>query len=300
MKALFTSRHTHAMRLAIPPGGVDARAIATAPFATRFDRGYGAASPFDLHARLELPGDYQEFLGRLGPTTRHNFRYYRRKFELAGHVYAPALSLDDLQRIATELCTSSQIPIGRAAIGRAVALMTACERPWASGLRHRDGRWLSVAGGWFSGDSAFLFMQVNCDRDHERASLSVVHRAHLIETLIGRGAPELVFWSGVGPPLSRYAVPMPAMMACLDRRTPGWRLVRSLIGSSQRWMPKRIAADVRWMASLGLAPESPGAAALEVAAKGRGNAPRGTAAVTAGGGAASRLSRMRWHRGQET
>jgi hypothetical protein len=33
----------------------------------------------------------------------------------------------------------------------------AANRPWAAGLRDRDGRWLSVAGGWFSGARAILF-----------------------------------------------------------------------------------------------------------------------------------------------
>src|SRR3954470_8186530 len=256
--ALFESRGTRAVRLAVPSGGADAHAIAATPLARRFDRGYGAASLFDLHARLTLANDYQEFLRRLGPTTRHNFRYYRRKFDDAGHVYTHDLSVHDLERAATDLRARSQIPIGDAEIRRAVAVLAACDRPWASGLRHRDGSWLSVAGGWFSGGRAFLFIQVNCDRDHGRASLSVVHRAHLIETLIERGTSELMFWSGLGPPLSRYALPVPTIMACLDRHTPGWRLVRSVIGRSQRWMPKRIAADARWMASLALAPEPPG------------------------------------------
>src|SRR4051794_16736192 len=230
--ALFESRGIRAVRLAVPPGGADAHAIAATPLA-RFDRAYGAASLFDLHARLTLANDYQEFLRRLGPTTRHNFRYYRRKFAVAGHVYTPDLSMHDLQRAAIELRARSQIPIGHAAIGRAAAVLAACDRPWASALRHRDGSWLSVAGGWFSGDRAFLFIQVNCDRDHGRASLSVVHRAHLIETLIERGTSELVFWSGVGTPLSRYALPMPTIMACLDRRTPGWRIMRAVVGRAQ-------------------------------------------------------------------
>jgi len=258
MTALVESRGTRAVRLAVPPGGVDAHAIAATPLARRFDRGYLAAPQFDLHARLMLAKDYQEFLRRLGPKTRHNFRYYRRKFDAAGHVYMHDLSVHDLQLAAIDLRAGSQIPIEHAAITRAVAVLAACDRPWASGLRHRDGRWLSVAGGWFSGGRAVLFMQVNCDRDHGPASLSVVHRAHLIETLIGRGTSELVFWSGVGSPLSRYALPMPTVIACLDRRTRGWRILRSVIGRLQRWMPKRIAADARWMAGLEPAPEPPG------------------------------------------
>jgi len=125
-------------------------------------------------ACLALPGDYQAFLGGLGAKTRHNFRYYRRKFDAAGHTYVHELPLQDLRRAAADLRSKSRIPIQRRAIERGMNLLMAAERPWAAGLRHRDGRWLSVAAGWFSGGRAMLFLQLNDDRDHELTSLSVV------------------------------------------------------------------------------------------------------------------------------
>lgn len=257
IRTLFATPGVRAVRLAIPLGSVEAGAVGRAHALEPFDFGYGTVSSFDAHAHLPLPCDYQQFLGFLGRKTRHNFRYYRRRFDAAGHAYVHDLSLHELRRAATDLRRKCRIPIRRRAIDRAVNLLEAAERPWAAGLRHRDGEWLSVAGGWFSGARAFLFLQVNNDRDHDVASLSVVLRAHLIEALIRSGSPDLVFWSGAAPPLSRYASPMPAMMVCLDAPAPGWRFVRSLIGRAQPWMPRRMAADVGWMTGAGVSPKPP-------------------------------------------
>jgi len=143
-------------------------------------------------------------------------------------------------------------------------------RPWTVGLKSRDGAWLSIAAGWFTGARAVMFFQLNDDRDHEDASLSVVLRGLLIETLIRRGIPELVFWSGCAAPLSRYVEPIPAMAAYLDTPALGWRLIRSMIGKTHPWMPGWMAADLRWIANDGvLSPEPPeapiadGVAAIE-------------------------------------
>jgi hypothetical protein len=252
IETLFATSGVRAVRLAIPPGGVEARAIARVQHLGLFDLRYTAASPFDTHARLPLTGDYQTFLACLGSKTRHNFRYYRRKFDAAGHKYVHDLTLPDLDRAATVLRTKSRIPSRRGAIERAVTLLSAAERPWASGLKHRNGAWLSVAAGWCVGSESILFLQMNNDLDYGPASLSVVLRAHLIERLIQDGTEHVVFWSGAAPPLSRYAPPVPTMMVCLDRSTTGWRMVRSLIGRTQPLMPRSIAADVRWMTSGGL------------------------------------------------
>jgi hypothetical protein len=257
IKTWFASPGVRGVRLAIPPDGVESRGVGRASLLGPYDVGYGAASPFDAHARLPLPCDYQAFLGVLGSKTRHNFRYYRRKFDAAGHAFVHDLSLQELHRAATDLRAKCRIPIRREAIRRALTLLMAADRPWAVGLKHRDGNWLSVAAGWFSGDRAIMFLQVNSDRDNGVASLSVVLRAHLIETLIRSGTPDLVFWSGAATPLSRYAPPIPAMMVSLDTPAPGWRFVRSLIAKAQPWMPRRIAADVRWLTSAGLSPTPP-------------------------------------------
>ena len=257
IRSLFALANVRAVRLAIPPGDVEARAVGRAQRLVPFDLGYAVASTFDSHACLPLPDDYQKFLRVLGPKTRHNFRYYRRKCDAAGHAYVHGLSVQDLQRAATDLRAKSRIPIRRQAIERAMNVLMAADRPWAVGLRHRDGSWLSVAGGWFSGNRAILFLQLNNDRDHDVASLSVVLRAHLIETLIRNGTPELVFWSGCAAPLSRYTSPIPTIEVYLDTPALGWRLIRSMVGKTQPWMPRSIAADVRWMTGVELSPEPP-------------------------------------------
>lgn len=133
----------------------------------------------------------------------------------------------------------------------------AADRPWAVGLKNRDGGWLSIGAGWFSGSRAVMFLQLNNDRDYDNVSPSLVLRAYLIERLIRSGIPELVFWSGTAPPLSRYAPPIPTLAVYLDTPAFGWRLIRSMVGKTQPWMPRSIAADVRWMTGAELSPEPP-------------------------------------------
>jgi len=249
LASLFKVPHVRGVRLAIPVADVEARAVARAQPMVPFDLGYSPSSPFDTHARLPLPAGYEEFLGRLGSRTRRNFRYYRRKFEDGGHVYADDVSPHDLMRAANDLRPKCRIPTGPREIERALNLLKSTSRPWVTGLKHRDGTWLSVAAGWYSGTRAIMFFQLNDDRDHEDASLSVVLRGRLIETLIGSGTPELVFWSGTAAPLSRYVEPIPAMSAYLDTPALGWRLLRSMIEKAQPWMSPRMAADARWITS---------------------------------------------------
>ena len=124
-------------------------------------------------------------------------------------------------------------------------VVAAVDRPWAVGLKHGNGEWLSVAAGWYSGDRATMFFQLNNDREHAEASLSVVLRARLIETLIGRGVRELVFWSGSAPPLSRYATEIPAVALHLDSRTPAWRLARFAIRIAGRHFSNWMDTDLR-------------------------------------------------------
>ena len=247
--SLFKLSHVRGVRLAIPVAEVEARAVARAQPMVPFDLGYSPSSPFDTHARLPLPGGYEEFLGRLGSRTRRNFRYYRRRFEDGGHVYVDDVSPQDLVHAARELRPKCRIPTGQREIDRALNLLNATRRPWITGLKHHDGTWLSVAAGWFSGTRAIMFFQLNDDRDHDDASLSVVLRGRLIETLIRSGTPELVFWSGTAAPLSRYVEPIPAMSAYLDTPALGWRLLRSMIEKAQPWMTPRMAADARWITS---------------------------------------------------
>jgi hypothetical protein len=254
LQKLFASSGVRGVRLVIPPNGPEQQAITTVQAAMALDVSY---THVDHHSRLLLPHSYQEFLQGLGCQTRRNFRRYRCHFEAAGHRYIEQLSADDFRHVAWYLQTKSRIPSSRRAIERSVNMMAAVDRPMAIGLRHRRGEWLSVAAGWYDSSRVTLFAQLNHDRAFADMSLSVVLRVNLIDMLIRQGIRELVFWAGTAPPLSRYAAWVPAMGVHLDRPTRGWRTGRTLIARLGAWMPRRIAAEMRWMAASGSFPKRP-------------------------------------------
>jgi hypothetical protein len=256
VRAWFALPRVRGIRLAISPAGTAARAAATIGSTLAIDLTHAAVSSTELHSRLVLPAAYETFLESLGKKTRRNFRYYRRKFEAAGHAYVDDLSDDEFDRAAIELRTRCHLSSSLSEIKRAVRTVRSADRRWVVGLRHSNGEWLSVAAGWLAAGRATMFLQLNNDRQFADASLSVVLRACLIETLIRNGITELVFWSGSAPPLSRYVRPIPAIAVHLDATTIGWRLIRGMIGTTEPLIGRWITPDVRWMVGAGLSSES--------------------------------------------
>jgi hypothetical protein len=252
VRAWLALPRVRGIRLAISPTGPDARALATIGSTPTIDLTHAAVSSTELHSRLVLPAAYETFLGSLGKKTRRNFRYYRRKFEAAGHAYVDDLSDDEFDRAAIELRTKCHLSNSLSEIKRAVRTVRSADRRWVVGLRHSNGEWLSVAAGWLAAGRATMFLQLNNDRQFADASLSVVLRACLIETFIRNGIAELVFWSGSAPPLSRYVRPIPAIAIHLDATTIGWRLIRGMIRTTEPLIGRWITPDVRWMVGAGL------------------------------------------------
>lgn len=201
------------------------------------------------HAHLHLPDTYEQFLEGLGSTTRHNFRYYRRRFEASGHKFIERLPMDELRSVALELrpkCKfTAQMPLTD--FERSLDMVTATHRPVAIGLKHRDGTWLSVLGGWYSRGGAVLMFQSNRDRDFDANSLSLVLRAYLIELLIRQGLKKLVIWGDTAPPLSRYVTYPTTIGIRLDVPTISWRLARLCMSKVGPHLPKRLATAVRWV-----------------------------------------------------
>jgi len=227
------------------------RLVASRPIDSRYFRiKYRALDLWKFHAHLELPESYEQFLARLGGTARHNFRYYRRRFEKAGHRLVQNLSLEELRVAATSLAEKSkfaEVPQPNEFEGM-LRMMEATGRPLAIGLRHHNGEWLSVIGGWYRPDGAVLLFQMNNDRDFSRDSLSVVLRGFLIEALISQGLKEFVIWADTGPPLSRYVTYRPTIGVHLDRPTFAWRTARFFLSRGRPWMPKRLAWAAQWLA----------------------------------------------------
>jgi len=207
------------------------------------------APPWKVHDHLPLTATYEQFLEGLGSTTRHNFRYYRRRFEASGNKFIERLSMDELRSAARSLRAKSkytaQLPMGD--FEKSLDMVTVTRRPLAVGLKRHDGTWLSVLGGWYRPGGAVLRFQCNYHGEHDTDSLSTVLRAYLIEDLIQQGLKELVIWGGTGRPLSRYVSYPPIVGVRLDVPTIAWRAARLCMSKVGPHLPRRLASAVRWV-----------------------------------------------------
>lgn len=200
------------------------------------------------HAVLALPQTYEQLLASFGSTTRHNFRYYRRRCEAAGHVYRERLSMGELRSAAADLEPRCSKDFQPGSITRALTMVAAAREPLMAGVRHRNGGWLSIIGGMYRPGCGVLFLQLNDDREYPRDSLSVVLRAYVIETLIRQGMKEFIIWAGTSAPISRYASFIPTVGIHLDSTGLAWRIARGFVSMAGPWLPGRFRADARWIA----------------------------------------------------
>jgi hypothetical protein len=273
VEVLLASSSIRGMRLRIPRSTGDLNAIKRLIASKHLDARYTRITKHQEgshlwrhHAHLSLAGSYEAFLKGLGRATRHNFRYYRRRFEASGHRFVERLTIDELRAAAFEISPKSKLTDEPRQIdlARSMNMVAAARRPIAIGLRHHNGEWLSVIGGWYRPRGAVLLFQCNSDRHFGSDSLSVVLRAYFIETLIRQGLEELVIWDDTGPPLSRYVTYVPAIGVHLDVPTRPWRVARWFITTVGPRLPKRFATAAQWVAPLVLATTHPPAEWLNV------------------------------------
>ena len=241
--------------LAVPQDSDDFAALKQLGDPRGFEVRYSGVQPNDSnlwknHAHLALPSTYEGFLKRLGYRTRYDFRYYRRRFEAAGHYLVERLSMDELRSAVSHLAPKSKL-YGKHHWDHPepqVNLVATTDRPLAMGLKHQNGEWLSVLGGWYRPRGAVLCFQCNRDQEFAEYSLSLVLRAYLVEHLIRQKLEELVLWWGTGPPLSRYVTYVPAIVMRFDESTLWWRVTRRVITTAGPRLPKRWAEAARWFA----------------------------------------------------
>jgi hypothetical protein len=200
------------------------------------------------HSVLPLPDTYEKLLKSFGSTTRHNFRYYRRRFEAAGHTYVDSMTLGELRAAAGYLQSRCRIGSQGAAVERILNMVGAAEQIMAVGLKHKNGEWLSAIAGVYRPGAGVLLLQLSDDKGYPRDSLAVVLRGYLIESLIQRGFDSLAIWGGTAPPLSRYVKYIPTVGVHLDMPSGAWRLARRLVAKLGPWMPRRLSRDARWIA----------------------------------------------------
>lgn len=254
VETLFAFPKIRGVRLRVLPCSGELEIIREMVASGSFDGRYSPIEHDDsplwkYHAHLPLAQTYDQFLQRLGSTTRHNFRYYRRRCEGAGHKFVESLSVEELRSAARELGPKSKYAsrIQEMSIARDLEVVAATTRPLAVGLKHQNGEWLSVIGGWYLPGGAVLCFQCNNEFDFGPDSLSVVLRGYLIELLIRQGLEELVIWSDTGPPLSRYVSYTPTIGIRLDIPTYSWRVARRFISTITPHLPRRLAAAAQWI-----------------------------------------------------
>jgi hypothetical protein len=254
LETLLSSPGIRGVRLRVLRDGGDLDAIGQLVVSRSLDVQYSLIEHDDsplwkYHAHLSLTDNYERFLSRLGSTTRHNFRYYRRRFEASGHRFIDRLSLDELRSAALELASKSKFVTSwrQLEIENGLNMVAAASRPLAIGLKHQNGEWLSVIGGWYRPRGGLLCFQCNNDCDFGSDSLSIVLRAYLIESLIGQSLEELVIWADTRGPLSRYVSYVPAVGVRLDLPTCSWRVARLLISTARPFLPRRLAAVAQWI-----------------------------------------------------
>ena len=254
LETLLSSPGIRGVRLRVLRDGGDLDAIGQLVVSRSLDVQYSLIEHDDsplwkYHAHLPLTDSYERFLSRLGSTTRHNFRYYRRRFEASGHRFIDRLSPDELRSAALELAPKSKFVTSwrNLEIENGLKMVAASSRPLAIGLKHQNGEWLSVIGGWYRPRGGVLCFQCNNDCDFGSDSLSIVLRAYLIESLIGQSLEELVIWADTRGPLSRYVSYVPAVGVRLDLPTCSWRVARLLISTARPFLPMRLAAAAQWI-----------------------------------------------------
>ena len=241
---LMFSLGARGLRLLVPPSGYAMNAIRHLVQESPLDVHYGRS---DHHTELPLGESYEAFLKGLGDKTRRNFRYYRRRFESRGHLVVPQMGFSVFEQAAHRLEKLNVTGSGRNGILRAMRMLNTVKQPLLMGLRHENGEWLSILGGWYEADRVVVFMQMNNEREFPQESLCTVARSYLIDAVIQCGFRKLVFWAGVGGPIARYCIPVPALGVYLDARTPLWRATRRVVALTTSLLPRKASVLANWV-----------------------------------------------------
>ena len=177
---------------------------------------------------LRLLPTFDATLAQMGKKTRTNLRYYRRRIEeLVPCEYVPdaaqALRGADLQ----EINKSSLNPVEPAEFERRVRAASDLPGSFLSGLRRKDGTWLSLLGGWRQGNTTVVQWQLN-STGYEKLSIGTAVRAYFLEHEISRGAERLLMYGGT-PHSMRHAFADETVADLIVRRDTlyAWLLLRA-------------------------------------------------------------------------
>lgn len=182
---------------------------------------------------LQLKQTFDETLSQMGARTRNHLRYYRRRAEKdLGCEFVPeaTISREDF----LELNRISSYPSTEELAGWKYDSFHELDQPVFSGLRDRDGRWLSLVGGLRADRNMEMFWQINRN-DMKPYSLGTVMRSFLIEHELTRGTRRMYFEGGTSHSMSHAFVQERCTDLFVMRDNPVARQVPALF---KRYVPK--------------------------------------------------------------
>jgi hypothetical protein len=135
-------------------------------------------------------------LAKLGKSTRFNLGYYRRRLHEAESCEFFGNAGDFLEEQELEgLNRTSLNPIDPVEFRRQYECARSLPGGFLLGLRNRQGKWLSLIGGWRQGDVTVLHWQMNA-AGYEKFSVGTAMRSYFVEHEVERGAKKLVYYGG--------------------------------------------------------------------------------------------------------
>jgi Acetyltransferase (GNAT) domain len=166
---------------------------------------------------LELPDDYEMFLAGVGPHTRRNLRYYRRKAEDEGIRFVPKIDVEEYERVVEAMREVTDFPHDPIRQERDRRFFHMLGEPLIMGLQKGDGTFVSILAAVRFEKSLHVLSQLN-DQSLRRMSISVVLRSYLIEQSIELGFTSMHFVNGSSPMLGRYCQPHSMQTILIDQR----------------------------------------------------------------------------------
>ena len=145
---------------------------------------------------LLLEPTVKETLAKLGKSTRFNLGYYRRRLQAAEPSEFVVDAGDCLQQHELEALNRMSLnPIDVDEFQ--LQYQSACQLPggFLLGLRTRQGKWLSLIGGWRQKDVTVLHWQMNAT-GYEKFSVGTAMRSYFLQHEVERGTKKLIYYGG--------------------------------------------------------------------------------------------------------
>jgi hypothetical protein len=130
-------------------------------------------------------------------------RYYRRRAERAGWDFVSNIESETAWAVIESLYPLQEIGRNRVQLNICQQQLTDVPGVFFSGLRTKEGEWISIIGGWVKGVNFFILLQMN-DASYTKESVSTVLRSYLIESAIDAGIHRMKFIGGCEGILKKY------------------------------------------------------------------------------------------------